>query len=629
MILTIDPRNDAPTANNISLSLDEDDEAGVVLEGQDVDSTPIEYIVITGPSSGLLLKDGVAFSGYPSSVGDIGRLTFRPEQDFDETDAFVYKTSDGALESEPATVAITVNPVNDAPIANPYPARLDEDTILSLVLTGSDVEGDVLSYSITNPPAHGTLVGDPPSVTYIPNADYYGPDKFFFIVNDGQLDAEQPAEITLDVSPINDAPVGESLTFQVEEDSEVQIDLTGTDLEEEPLSFIIDRLPANGTLYVGGVEIASTPHFLGDVSGLVYRPDPDFDELDAFTYRAFDGDLYSSPSAVTIDVLPLSDAPVAKESIQYTREDIPLSFELEGDDVDSANLSFTLIDHPVNGVAELLGRSLVYRPRANYFGSDSLSYVVSDGVLVSEIALVEIVVSEVNDAPSVVASEYAIGVDSSLGRDIVAKDVDDDVLSFSIVAQPLHGAVTISGDGFTYVPDEGYSGYDSFEVAAFDGTEFSLPAKILIYLSDSNLPPEIVSTPIERFGFYGNGVEAIELSDWHEHQFSWHTSGGHLDPQWLLSEGASKARQINNNFAGALLSDFEFFQNRIEIDFRIDANWDDDGVGFVWGYQNENDNYRLQWGRQSGGNIYLVGLEGGDRNAKSGYPWQYDTDYTF
>ena len=96
-------------------------------------------------------------------------------------------------------------PTNRVPTADDQSVELDEDTTASITLSGSDQDGDPLSFRIVSTPAHGTLSGDAPSLIYTPSADYNGLDTFTFLVNDGQADS-QPATVSVTIRPVNDPP---------------------------------------------------------------------------------------------------------------------------------------------------------------------------------------------------------------------------------------------------------------------------------------------------------------------------------------------------------------------------------------------------------------------------------------
>ena len=97
-------------------------------------------------------------------------------------------------------------PPNRAPVADAQSVTTAEDTAAPITLTGSDPDGDSLAYEVVDAPAHGTLTGTAPALTYTPDADYDGPDSFTFTVSDGSL-TSAPATVSVTVTPVPDAPV--------------------------------------------------------------------------------------------------------------------------------------------------------------------------------------------------------------------------------------------------------------------------------------------------------------------------------------------------------------------------------------------------------------------------------------
>jgi hypothetical protein len=134
-----------------------------------------------------------------------GSFTYTPVANYNGPDSFNYTIADGKGGTASATVTITVTAVNDAPMAHAQSVSTSEDTANPITLTGSDVEGSSLTYNIVVAPAHGTLSGVAPNVTYTPAANYHGPDSFTFSVNDGLINSA-PATVSITVTPVNDAP---------------------------------------------------------------------------------------------------------------------------------------------------------------------------------------------------------------------------------------------------------------------------------------------------------------------------------------------------------------------------------------------------------------------------------------
>jgi len=183
--------NHPPVALPQTVTLDEDTSLPITLTGEDAEGDPLAFALLTKPEAGRL-------------TGSAPLLTYRPDANYFGSDHFSFSVRDGMLESEPATVTIHVRPVNDAPVAQEQTVTLAEDTPTAIILSGWDVEGDALSFSILAPPLQGDLSGDPPRLTYQPRSNYFGPDTFTFQVHDGQLAAS--ARVHLQVEPVNDAP---------------------------------------------------------------------------------------------------------------------------------------------------------------------------------------------------------------------------------------------------------------------------------------------------------------------------------------------------------------------------------------------------------------------------------------
>jgi uncharacterized repeat protein (TIGR01451 family) len=100
---------------------------------------------------------------------------------------------------------------NQAPVANAQSISTDEDTAVAVTLSGSDADGDSLTFTVVSAPAHGTLSGTGANLTYAPAANYNGPDAFTYKVNDGQADSNI-ATVSLTVNPVNDADLSVTMT---------------------------------------------------------------------------------------------------------------------------------------------------------------------------------------------------------------------------------------------------------------------------------------------------------------------------------------------------------------------------------------------------------------------------------
>src|SRR5439155_17138214 len=154
---------------------------GVLANDSDVDGDILTAVLVSGPAHGTL------------TLNADGSLVYMPALNFNGTDSFTYKASDGQAQSGAATVTITVTPTNDAPVsANDDSYTTPEDTQLTVIAPGvlandSDVDLDPLSAVLVSSPSHGTLTlnGDG-SLVYMPASNFNGIDTFTYEASDGQ-----------------------------------------------------------------------------------------------------------------------------------------------------------------------------------------------------------------------------------------------------------------------------------------------------------------------------------------------------------------------------------------------------------------------------------------------------------
>ena len=192
--------NSAPVANNGSITTDENTAAVVTLSASDADGDTLTYSIVSAPSNGTLSGSGA-------------NRTYTPNVGFHGSDSFTFRVNDGQVNSNTATVSITVNevvPANSAPVANNSSLTTDENTAAVVTLSASDADGDTLTYSIVSAPSNGTLSGSGANRTYTPNVGFHGSDSFTFRVNDGQVNSNTATvSITVNeaVPPAGDSPV--------------------------------------------------------------------------------------------------------------------------------------------------------------------------------------------------------------------------------------------------------------------------------------------------------------------------------------------------------------------------------------------------------------------------------------
>lgn len=449
--LNVTPVNDAPVALAQSRTTAEDQPLTIVVAGTDVDSANLTYAVASGPAHGTL-------------SGTAPNLTYTPAANYSGPDSFTFRANDGALDSAPATVSITVTPVNDAPVAIAQALVVAPGASLEIVLTGSDVEGSALTYGVLTAPAHGTLTGTAPRLVYTPAPGYAGPDSFTFEVNDGALDSA-PATIALTVEA-NTPPSAIAQSVDTAEDTPVALTLAGSDPEGATLAYAVVTPPAHGAL-------SGTP------PNLTYTPAPNYAGADSFTFMVNDGQLESEIATVAITVTAVEDAPIASAQSVTTTEDTAVAITLAGNDPEGAALAFAVATQPAHGTLSGTSPNLMYTPAANYAGADSFTFEVSDGARTAT-ATVAITVTPVDDAPTATAQNVTTTEDTLVAIALGGTDVENATLTAIIVTPPAHGTISWTSPSFTYTPAPNYAGPDSFTFKVSDGALDSPPATVML-----------------------------------------------------------------------------------------------------------------------------------------------------
>ncbi|MCP5098571.1 MAG: tandem-95 repeat protein [Chloroflexi bacterium] len=299
--------------------------------------------------------------------------------------SFTVTDKDGDSSSD--TVQITV--VNRMPVANDQNLDTDEDTALPITLTASDDDNDALTYSVLSQPSNGTLSGAAPNLTYSPDADFNGSDSFTFQVNDGLVDSNV-ATVDIIVNPNDDAPVALDDSATTNEDTAVTIDVLFNDSDGDGDSLTIDSVtdPANGTVVNNGTDVT-------------YTPDADFNGSDSFTYTISDGNGGTATATVTVTVNAVNDDPVALDDDVTTDEDTAVTIAVLFNDSDGDGDSLTIdsVTDPANGTVVNNGTDVTYTPDADFNGSDSFAYTISDGNGGSDTATVTVTVNATTGVP--------------------------------------------------------------------------------------------------------------------------------------------------------------------------------------------------------------------------------------
>ncbi|MCF9330723.1 tandem-95 repeat protein, partial [Vibrio parahaemolyticus] len=452
--LVVNRVNDAPTVENAI--------AGQVLS-EDFDAYTIDLNEVFKDSDSSLEFSVSGNSNIQVAIVN-GIATFTPTADWNGSEALTFTATDPSGESVSQTVNFTVAPVVDI-VADK--ATVVEDTPTIIKVLGNDTfEGDdkVVSLDTNNGPANGTVSVNPDgSVTYTPNDNYHGTDSFTYIVTSGGV--SESTTVSVDVTPVNDAPVAKDDTAITDEDTPVTIDVlpNDTDIEGDKLS----------------IQSASVPETQGKVEivdgKLVFTPAENFHGDAEITYTITDGAL-TDQATVNVTVNAVNDTPVVESSIadQTLAEDFtPYTIDLNTafSDVDNVDgeLTFSVSGNSniqvaiVNGIA-------TFTPTADWNGSEALTFTATDPSGESVSQTVNFTVAPVAD---IVADSARVVEDTPTIIKVLGNDTfegDDKVVSLDTNNGPANGTVSVNPDGsVTYTPNDNYHGEDTFTYIVTSG----------------------------------------------------------------------------------------------------------------------------------------------------------------
>ncbi len=458
--------------------------------------------------AGVLANDSAATVAELVSGPQHGTLSFQGDGSFtyihdgSETtaDAFTYRAGDGTQWSTPATVAITVSPVNDPPVAADDAYATDEDTALAVAAPGvlandSDAEADPLSASLQAPPAHGSVVVQADGgFRYLPDADFHGTDSFTYTVSDGS--AADIGTVTVTVRAVNDPPVAADDAAITDEDTPVAVDVLANDSDPDGDALTVTAVgsPAHGTVSWGP-------------SSVTYTPETNFHGTDSFTYTVSDGSATDSAD-VTVTVRSVNDPPVISGSpLLVATARTEYRFEPAASDPDGDSLTFTVTGLPAWASFDEATGTLWGTPGLADIGDHGpVTIRVTDGTAWAALEPFTIQVRAENTAPGVPVVDSPVpGSEVATVRPTLvvqnATDPDGDPVSYEFElyegdvpdpARVVAAATQAAGAGTTAwaVPvDLADNAWHLWRVRATDGLAASDWAQARFFVNTVNDPP--------------------------------------------------------------------------------------------------------------------------------------------
>ncbi|HCH1011300.1 TPA: tandem-95 repeat protein [Vibrio parahaemolyticus] len=429
--VTVNPVNDAPTIKVDAVeSITEDavntDTVVATLTVRDID-TPEDQLTVSLENNS---------NGYFVLVGNEVKLT-QAGVDAVNNDELNLKdltisasVSDGVNPTANDSDSLVVNRVNDAPtVENAIADQVLSEDFASYTIDLNDAFKDsdsALNFSVSG--NSNVLVSIENGIATIsPTADWNGSETLTFTATDPSGESvSQTVDFT--VAPVVDI---EADSTNVVEDTSTIINVLGNDTfegKDKVVSLDAENGPKNGTVIVN------------NDGTVTYTPNDNYVGKDTFTYVVTSGGV-SESTTVEVNVTPVNDAPVAKDDIATTQEDIAVTIDVlpNDTDVDGDKLSIQSATVPeAQGKVEIVDGKLVFTPAENFNGHAEITYTVTDGQLTDE-AKVTVTVNPVNDAPTIKVdavesiTEDAVSTDTVVAT-LTVRDTDtpEDQLTVSL-----------------------------------------------------------------------------------------------------------------------------------------------------------------------------------------------------
>ena len=441
--VTIHPVNDSPVAYQQQINVFANVELGITFTASDVDSTSFTYDIVQTPEHGSL-------SGVPPHV------VFHPNADYEGADQLIFSVEDDDAASDTAIIYLT--------ITQPPDAFAVEDHSISF---------EIPSYAILSiMPEYGHLTGTPPNLTYQPDDNFYGLDKFSYQYND------QTETFSIYVSPVNDSPtIDAPESVQTDAGQAVPIDMQINDVDRDELHIQWGQ-PAHGSVS-------------GNSSQLLYTPYPSYSGMDSFWVEAFDG---YEQTRVNIQILvgKVNQAPEAKDRTINTIEDMFVEITLPAIDPDFDTLSYAVVELPQHGTLSGTPPSIIYQPDNNYHGHDSIGFTVNDSMFTSNIGHITLIIEAQNDSPVAIDTRIDTLEDNPVNANLLASDVDQEMITFQWIQSGQLGKaflINSTTGSFTYKPYTNAYGTDILAFQASDTVAQSNIGYVTITITPVNDAP--------------------------------------------------------------------------------------------------------------------------------------------
>ena len=376
----------------------------------------------------------------------------------------------------------------------------NEDTTNdSLTVLANDTivpgSGNVLTISAVGATDHsGTaqISGDGKKIFYTPAPNFNGTETFTYTVRN-QNNETSTATATVNVAPVNDPPTAAADTFSVpSETTNNTLDVLANDSASPDSGETLTVSAVTQGNHGGSVQIGSGNSFVK------YTPAANFEGTETFNYTISDGHGGTAQATATVTVTHTNHNPVATaDTLTVLEDSSATTVNVLANDTDGIDTGETLTIASVGtsnkgGVVTLAADhlSVSYTPAANFQGTETFTYNLSDGNGGTATGTATITVTNVNDPPTATADTLTAFKNTANVLNVLANDLSapDPTEAFTIlsVTQPTHGAVTITNNDTraTYTPTADYTGPDSFTYTMKDPGGLTSTATVTLTVQD-------------------------------------------------------------------------------------------------------------------------------------------------
>ncbi|MCX7565305.1 cadherin-like domain-containing protein [Sulfitobacter sp. F26169L] len=340
------------------------------------EETPVTIDVLendTDPDGDPLTVTEATSENGTVAINDDGTLMFTPDEDFFGEAVIDYTITDGNGGIDDARVFVTVNNINDVPVAVDDCVSTDVDTavIIPVLDNDSDPDGDPLDVVAATSPDGTVVINEDGTLEFTPEAGFIGESEITYTISDGNGETAQ-AIAKVSVGEESDGPVANDDTAETDEDTPVTIDVleNDSDPDGDPLTVISASSPDGEVV-------------INDDGTLTFTPAADFNGDTTISYEITDGNGGVDTAEVAVTVNPVNDGPLAEDDFAVVNAGDTVTVPVLDNDSDPEGdpLEVVFASSPNGDVSINDDGTLSFTPEEGFFGDAVINYTISDGEL--------------------------------------------------------------------------------------------------------------------------------------------------------------------------------------------------------------------------------------------------------